>query len=156
MDLPNYRIRSSTLKSIGLLQNKRCHRYDPGHDLSLPPATDEEPSPRDEGTAAIVIDDTSQTPIVRRSGSELEREHEHPIEGTLRPSPEPQPSPIDRWARGWVAARSANVRLWVSTWLPATPSLYRFMLKLRYSRSQVRLFAPKNGNAAVHEQGDWL
>ncbi|CAM9944805.1 unnamed protein product, partial [Scytosiphon promiscuus] len=32
--------------------------------------------------------------------------------GTLWPSPEPQPAPIDRWARGWVVAKSGNARQW--------------------------------------------
>lgn len=32
------------------------------------------------------------------------------VAGTLRPSPEPQPPTIDRWARGWVASRSTQSR----------------------------------------------
>lgn len=93
-------------------------RYDPGHDESLPPRA-----------SGKLVQDHDFTATVTNSGSQraIQQQQQHQQfqlyqkAGTLLPSPEPQPAPIDRWARGWVVARSANANDWVSMRRSSTP-----------------------------------
>lgn len=86
-------------------------RYDPGHDESLPlQARGQLVQDHDSTITTTTITNDDSQPIAKRQQQRLPL---HQKTGTLLPSPEPEPAPIDRWARGCVVARSADARDWV-------------------------------------------
>lgn len=73
-----------------------------------------------QGHCSVDVDDGDSDAFTGKQEQQRQQHKQnepYQVAGTLFPSPEPQPAPIDRWARGWVVSRSTTPCDWVG---PAT------------------------------------